>query len=84
MGQTCQDDTRTELSRPGEPGMPTPIQNQKELDFVIYQNVWSLESVEADMTELEIDKEDVHDRKKWRMTVMKRESNPIGKRTINR
>ena len=24
-----------------------------------------LESVEADMAELEIDKEDVHDRKKW-------------------
>ena len=28
-----------------------------------------LESVEADMAELEIDKEDVHDRKKWRMNV---------------
>ena len=25
-----------------------------------------LESVESDMAELEIDKEDVHDRKKWR------------------
>ena len=38
------------------------------------------------MAELEIDKEDVHDRKKWRMNanVMKRKSNPIGKRTINR
>ena len=43
-----------------------------------------LESVEADMTELEIDKEDVHDRKKWKRNVMKRKSNPIGKRTINR
>ena len=43
-----------------------------------------LESVEADMAELEIDKEDVHDRKKWRRNVMKRKSNPIGKRTINR
>ena len=32
------------------------------------------------MAELEIDKEDVHDRKKW--NVMKRKSNPIGKRTI--
>ena len=42
-----------------------------------------LESVEADMAELEIDKEDVHDRKKWRGNVMKRKSNPIGKRTIN-
>ena len=45
-----------------------------------------LESVEADMDELEIDKEDVHDRSKWRriVNVMKRKSNPIGKRTINR
>ena len=42
-----------------------------------------LESVEADMAELGIDKEDVHDRKKWRRNVMKRKSNPIGKRTIN-
>ena len=45
-----------------------------------------LESVEADMAELEIDKEDVHDRSKWRrnVNVMKRKSNPIRKRTINR
>ena len=45
-----------------------------------------LESVEADMAELEIDKEDVHDRSKWRrnVNVMKRKSNPIGKQTINR
>ena len=43
-----------------------------------------LESVEADMAELEIDKEDVHDRSKWRRNVMKRKSNPIGKQTINR
>ena len=45
-----------------------------------------LESVEADMAELEIDREDVHDRSKWRrnVNVMKRKSNPIGKRTINR
>ena len=43
-----------------------------------------LESVEADMAELGIDREDVHDRKKWRENVMKRKSNPIGKRTINR
>ena len=43
-----------------------------------------LESVEADMAELEIDKEDVHDRKKWKRNVMKRKSNTIGKRTINR
>ena len=33
-----------------------------------------LESVEADMTELEIDREDIHDRKKWRKNVMKRMS----------
>ena len=38
-----------------------------------------LESVKAD-----IDKEDVHDRKKWRKNVMKGKSNHIGKRTINR
>ena len=43
-----------------------------------------LESVEVDMAEPEIDREVVHDRKKWRRTVMKRKSNPIGKRTINR
>ena len=43
-----------------------------------------LESVEADMAELEIDKEDVHDRKKWRENVMRRKPNPIGKWTINR
>ena len=42
-----------------------------------------LESVEADMAELRIDKEDVHDISKWRrnVNVMKRKSNPIGKRT---
>ena len=43
-----------------------------------------LESVEADMAELEIDKEDVHDREKWRINVMKRKYNPIRKRSINR
>ena len=45
-----------------------------------------LESVETDMAELVIDKEDVHDRSKWTRNVnaMKRKSNPIGKRTINR
>ena len=43
-----------------------------------------LERVEADMAELEIDKEDVHDRKKKRRNVMKRKYNPIEKRTINR
>ena len=44
-----------------------------------------LESVEADMAELEIDKEDINYRSKWRrnVNVMKRKSNPIGKRTIN-
>ena len=44
-----------------------------------------LESVESDMAKLEIDKEDVHDRSKWTriVNVMKRKSNPIGKRTIN-
>ena len=45
-----------------------------------------LESVEADMADIEIDKEDVHDRRKWRknVNIMKRKSNLIGKRTINR
>ena len=37
-----------------------------------------LESVEADMAELELDREDVHDRKKWRKNVMKRKSDAIG------
>ena len=31
-----------------------------------------LESVEVDMAELELDREYVHDRKKWRKNVMKR------------
>ena len=35
------------------------------------------------MEELEIDREDVHDRNKLRKNDMKRKSNPIGKRTIN-
>ena len=39
-----------------------------------------LESVEADMAELEIDRDDVHDRKKWRMNVMNRKSIHIGNR----
>ena len=43
-----------------------------------------MESLESDMTELQIDREDVHDRKKWRRNVMKKKSNPIGKQTINR
>ena len=37
-----------------------------------------LESVKVDISEREIDKVDVHDRKKWRRNVMKRKSNPIG------
>ena len=36
------------------------------------------------MAELEIDREGVNDRKKWRKYVIRRKSNPIGKRTINR
>ena len=42
-----------------------------------------LESIVADMAEHAIDKEDVHDRNKWKKNVRKRKSNPIGKRTIN-
>ena len=52
----------------------------------IPRNTW-LDSVEADMAELEINKEDVHDRNKWRRNVnfmKRRKSNTIGKRTINR
>ena len=37
-----------------------------------------LESGETDMAELEIDKEDVHDRRKSRRNVVKKKSNPIG------
>ena len=36
------------------------------------------------MTKLEIHREDVHERKKWKNIAKKRKSNPIGKRTINR
>ena len=43
-----------------------------------------LYSVEADITELEIDKDYVNDRKIWRYNVMKRKSNPIGKWAITR
>ena len=43
-----------------------------------------LENVEVDITELEIDKEDVHDRKKWRRNVINMKFNPIGKRTLHR
>ena len=39
--------------------------------------IW-LENVETDMEELEIDREDVHDRNKWRKNVMKKKSKPIG------
>ena len=41
-----------------------------------------LESVEADMAELGIDREGVHGRKKWRRNIMKRKFNPIEKRTV--
>ena len=36
-----------------------------------------LESVEVDKAEPEINREYVHDRKKWRKNIMKRKSNPI-------
>ena len=35
------------------------------------------------MAELEIDRKDVHDKKKLRKNVMKRKSNTIGNQTIN-
>ena len=41
-----------------------------------------LESLEQVIAEFEIDREDVYNRKKWRKNVMKRKSNPIGKRII--
>ena len=41
-----------------------------------------LENVEVDMVELEI--EDIYNRKKCRRNVMKRKSKPIRKRTISR
>ena len=43
-----------------------------------------LESVEADITDLGIDREDVHDMAECRKNVMERKSNPIGRWTINR
>ena len=43
-----------------------------------------LKRVEADMAELENDREDVHDGNKWRKNVMKGKCNSIGQRTINR
>ena len=40
------------------------------------RNTW-LENVEADMAGLEIDREDIYDRKKLKRNVMKTKSNPI-------
>ena len=45
--------------------------------------IW-FENVEAVMPGFEIDREGIHCRKKWRHNVMKRKSNPIGKRIKNR
>ena len=42
------------------------------------RSAW-LERVQVDMAELDVNKGDVHNRKKWRYNVMKRKSNPIGK-----
>ena len=36
-----------------------------------------LECVEVDMAKLEIDREDAHDRNKWRWNVMKRSHQPM-------
>ena len=54
-----------------------------ELRNLVGFETW-LESVEADMAELESDREDVHAKKKWRPNFMNRKSNPFGKRTIIR
>ena len=43
-----------------------------------------LESVEADMAEHEIDKEDVHDRKKWKKDCYEEEAQPYRKTEIYR
>ena len=42
-----------------------------------------LDNVEVDMAELEIDREDIHDRRKWKHNVLRMNSNPIRKRIIN-
>ena len=49
---------------------------------VVRPRTW-LVSVEADMVELGSTKIDAHNRKKCRRNVMKRKSNPVGKRTLN-
>ena len=49
-----------------------------EEDRLEDQEGHGLENVEVVTAELEIDREDVHDRKKWRMNDMKRK--PIGNR----
>ena len=54
------------------------IELKAEDRFEDQEKTW-LESVEADVAELESDKEDVHNRRKWRRNVMKSKSNPIGK-----
>ena len=59
-----------------------PIKNKCMENRVEGRRPW-LESVEVDMAELEIDKDNVHDRKKWRRNVMKWKSNPSRKQTIN-
>ena len=46
------------------------------------RKIW-LQSVEADMAELEIHREDLHDRKKWKKNVIKGKSNPIRKWAIH-
>ena len=40
----------------------------------IPRKTW-LDNLETDMAELEIDRENIHDMKKWRQNVMKRKSN---------
>ena len=61
---------------------------KKCMEFIVEgrrpRRTWLESGGETDMAELEIDKDYVHDRKKWRRNVMKINSNPILKRTINR
>ena len=42
-----------------------------------------LDNVEAYIAELEINKEDIRESKKWRRNFMMRKSNSIGKWTVN-
>ena len=56
------------------------IRVEGRMTIRIPRKTW-LWNVEADIAELEIDREDIYDWKNCRINVMKRKSNPIAKRT---